>query len=168
MEKFHRDDFSLVWFVLLNIYVMVKFSILLFSPEIKPLWARSEQFAKRMDGKKFTMSKEKNFIQRLASGKTEIYFYSFSFPSFPTNRNCYFILRNHIYMCFVALCEARCFVWYGWFWTIHLFHFTMCMFFKKFSSCAINVLWYSPSRQLMCARSFVVREAKTTKRMKKI
>lgn len=113
---------------------------------------RSKQFALE---KLFSNSKKKQTSScAFASGKTEIYFFLFSslpFPSFPTNKNCYFIAKPYLYVfCCCELLYCVHGMVYGWFWTIHLFHFTMCMFFKEFSSFpSSSSPWYSSSRQLM-------------------
>jgi hypothetical protein len=62
--------------------------------------------------RKFVIRKAaKNFIHRLASGKTEIYFYSFfsrSLASPSTNKNCYFIAKPYLYVfCCAALSLRR-------------------------------------------------------------
>lgn len=103
--------------------------------------------------KLFRNSKKKQTLSSaFASGKTEIYFFSSS--SFFQLTEIVILLRNHIYMCFVAAnsCTVVHGMVYGWFWTIHLFHFTMYMLFKEFSfSPSSSSPYNSPSRQLICS-----------------
>lgn len=135
-KKLHRDDSSLVWFVVTYLRKWILFDLPIYLiAEIKLLCTRlrSKQFTKRIDGKILVCDSEWNKLYPAMPphlAKRKFTFILFFFSSFPTNKNCYFIAKPYLY---VFCCSTKLgIVRYGWFWTIHLFHFTMCMFFESF------------------------------------